>query len=101
MCSARQQLRVGGVAESLPSDEGARPAQRVALLAADGSVDVETGDDVPDAARGEAEDGNGSTKCLRPVWRQLPLGDDGGEGTTNPETTRFLCSLIKMLTKQK
>lgn len=60
MCSARQQLRVGGVAESLPSDEGARPAQRVALLAADGSVDVEAGDDVPDAARGEDEDGSGA-----------------------------------------
>jgi hypothetical protein len=54
------ELRVGGVAESLPGDEGAGPAQRGALLAADCGVDAEAGDDVALTARGEAEEGGGA-----------------------------------------
>jgi len=55
-------LRVGGITESLPGDEAPRPAQRVALLAADVSLDAEPGNDVPGATRGEAEDGSGTVR---------------------------------------
>ena len=52
--------RVTGIAEPLPSDEGPRPAQDGTLLAADGGVDTEAGDQVPGAPRRESQDGGGA-----------------------------------------
>lgn len=55
-CVIGDEMRIGGVAESLPVDEAPRPARHVALLAAYGGVDAEAGDDVPGTTCGEAEE---------------------------------------------
>lgn len=51
---------VGGIAEALPGEPGAGPAERGALLPADGGVDAEAADEVHGAPRGVAEDGGGA-----------------------------------------
>lgn len=54
------EVGVGGVAEPLPGDPRPWPAERGALLPADGGVDAEAADEVHGAARGVAEDGGGA-----------------------------------------
>ena len=55
---------IAGVAEPLPGDEGPGPAQDGTLLAADGGVGAEAGDQVPGAPRGESQDGGGAVHGL-------------------------------------